>query len=318
MKLVKELFIHFDSSSFSILILLFFFKEKNLSDYLAKNVVRSNELETLKSNLDRLNSVNQNLESEKRDLLVIIDEKVKYNERLNDQFESLKVKLLEKESSICELTVKLGEMNSKEASVSMKFQSDKKRLLNEIDLLNTQLKDKSTQILEMKSEQVQSQLEHDEERLSNEKLVDLYRKEKSELTQKLQDFNQQQHQQQQQQDIEEVIEQEELSLGDYTHNYEDAIEEQEEEVNDEEEEIEEVGRNREILFENWGAPPPSIHSMDGHTFYKVTGRNDAVYYYCTHKKRCNIRENRCNASYRIRNWLLREYDIIGEHNQHLL
>ncbi len=112
-----------------------------------------NEKEMLQSDQNRLNTVNQNLESEKRDLFKQLDKRIKENDRLNEEWKSINLKLGQSESKICELTAKLEESQAKESTITFRekqFQTDKQRLLNEIDWLNQQLKEKSSQFLELK------------------------------------------------------------------------------------------------------------------------------------------------------------------------
>ncbi|RNA44217.1 nucleo TPR isoform X1 [Brachionus plicatilis] len=128
-----------------------------------QNKLLENEKETLASNQQRLNTVNQNLEAEKRDLLSLLDKKIKENDRLNEEWKSINVKLSDSESKICEITAQLEEIRGRESTIGFKerqFQADKERLLNEIDWLNQQLKDKSMQLLESKGN-------------SNQKIYDL-------------------------------------------------------------------------------------------------------------------------------------------------
>ncbi|CAF0709464.1 unnamed protein product [Brachionus calyciflorus] len=120
-----------------------------------QNKILDNEKETLISNQQRLNTVNQNLEAEKRDLLSLLDKKIKDNDRLNEEWKSINIKLTESESKMCELTAQLEEMKTKESTITFRerqFQSDKERLLNEIDWLNQQLKEKSMQLLDTKGQ----------------------------------------------------------------------------------------------------------------------------------------------------------------------
>ncbi len=111
------------------------------------------EKETLASHNQRLISINQNIEAEKRDLHVLLDKRIKENDRLTEEWKLINTKYTESESKLIELTVKLEEYASKEATIEFRekqFQSDKQRLLNEIDWLNKQLTTKSSQILEIK------------------------------------------------------------------------------------------------------------------------------------------------------------------------
>jgi hypothetical protein len=87
---------------------------------LSKQVkILDNEKEIFKSNQERLNTVNQNLEAEKRDLIVLLDKKVKDNDRLNEEWKSMNNKLCEHENKICELTAKLEEMQHKESTIAV-------------------------------------------------------------------------------------------------------------------------------------------------------------------------------------------------------
>ena len=99
-------------------------------------------------------SINQNLEAEKRDLHVLLDKRIKENDRLTEEWKLINTKFTQAESKLFELTAKLEESMSKEATIEFRekqFQADKQRLLNEIDWTNQQLTTKSSQILEIKS-----------------------------------------------------------------------------------------------------------------------------------------------------------------------
>lgn len=48
-----------------------------------QNKILENEKETLISNQQRLSTINQNLEAEKRDLFTLLDKRIKENDRLN-------------------------------------------------------------------------------------------------------------------------------------------------------------------------------------------------------------------------------------------
>lgn len=60
--------------------------EEKLSTISRQLRILENEKETYLSDHRRLNSVNQNLEAEKRDLLSLIEKKIKDNDRLNGTF----------------------------------------------------------------------------------------------------------------------------------------------------------------------------------------------------------------------------------------
>ena len=99
-------------------------------------------------------SINQNIEAEKRDLHVLLDKRIKENDRLTEEWKLINTKYTEAESKLFELTAKIEELSSKEATIEFRekqFQADKQRLLNEIEWLNQQLNVKSTQILDIKS-----------------------------------------------------------------------------------------------------------------------------------------------------------------------
>jgi chromosome segregation ATPase len=86
-------------------------------------------------------------------LHVLLDKRIKENDRLTEEWKHINNKYTDAESKLLELTVKLEEYASKEATIELRekqFQSDKQRLLNEIDWLNQQLTTKSSQILEIK------------------------------------------------------------------------------------------------------------------------------------------------------------------------
>lgn len=59
------------------------FKDDKVVTLSKQNKLLENEKETLISNQQRLSTVNQNLEAEKRDLLSLLDKKIKDNDRLN-------------------------------------------------------------------------------------------------------------------------------------------------------------------------------------------------------------------------------------------
>ena len=87
---------------------------------LSKQVkILENEKEIFKSNQERLNTVNQNLEAEKRDLIVLLDKKIKDNDRLNEEWKSMNNKLCDNENKICELTAKLEELQHKESTIAV-------------------------------------------------------------------------------------------------------------------------------------------------------------------------------------------------------
>lgn len=60
-------------------------KDEKLSTYVKQNRILTDEKETLLSNVHRLNSVNQNLEAEKRDLHIRLDKFIRDNDRLNGE-----------------------------------------------------------------------------------------------------------------------------------------------------------------------------------------------------------------------------------------
>jgi len=62
---------------------LFLFIDEKLNTYLKQNRILNDEKETLISNVHRLNSVNHNLEAEKRDLHIRLDKFIRDNDRLN-------------------------------------------------------------------------------------------------------------------------------------------------------------------------------------------------------------------------------------------
>ena len=98
--------------------------------------------------------MNQNLEEDKRGLHELLDKRVKENDRLTEEWKLINTKFSEAESKLFEITARLEESLSKEATIEFRekqFQSDKQRLLNEIDWVNQQLTIKSSQILEIKS-----------------------------------------------------------------------------------------------------------------------------------------------------------------------
>jgi hypothetical protein len=65
--------------------------DEKLSTYIKQNRILNDEKETLISNVQRLNTVNQNLESEKRDIHIRLDKYIRDNDRLNGE---LNIKIL--------------------------------------------------------------------------------------------------------------------------------------------------------------------------------------------------------------------------------
>ena len=65
------------------MICLYLFIEEKVETLAKQNRILENEKHMLISNQERLSIVNQNLEAEKRDLLVLLDKRVKENDRLN-------------------------------------------------------------------------------------------------------------------------------------------------------------------------------------------------------------------------------------------
>jgi len=120
-----------------------------------QNKLLTDDKETLASSMQRLNTVNQNLEIEKRELHSRLDKLITDNDRLNQDWKSLNTKLTESESRILDLTLKLDECQARETTISFRekqFDLDKKRLLNEIQWLNDELEKKSALILQNKSD----------------------------------------------------------------------------------------------------------------------------------------------------------------------
>ena len=130
------------------------FVDEKLSSLIKQIKLLENEKETQISNQQRLNTLNQNLEAEKRELQMLLDKRLKETDRLNEEWKSLNLKLTESESNRCELTAKLEEMQKKEQNILFRekqYELDKQRLLNEIEWLNQQLKEKSSQLLDVRS-----------------------------------------------------------------------------------------------------------------------------------------------------------------------
>jgi len=59
--------------------------DEKLSTYIKQNRILNDEKETLISNVQRLNTVNQNLESEKRDIHIRLDKYIRDNDKLNGE-----------------------------------------------------------------------------------------------------------------------------------------------------------------------------------------------------------------------------------------
>jgi len=129
-----------------------------------ENKLLSDDKETLMSNVHRLNSVNLNLEAEKRDLHMRLDKYIRENDRLNEEWKSMNFKLSDSESKLAVLTAKLEEVQNRESTITFRekqFQTDKQRLLNEIEWLNSELEKKSTQTLQLRSEYNQKTFEYE-------------------------------------------------------------------------------------------------------------------------------------------------------------
>jgi hypothetical protein len=65
------------------IVLLFYFLEEKFSKLSKQNTLLENEKEMLSSNIQRVNTVNQNLEFEKRELYTLLEKRTKENDRLN-------------------------------------------------------------------------------------------------------------------------------------------------------------------------------------------------------------------------------------------
>jgi hypothetical protein len=76
-----------------------------------------NEKDTLNSSVQRLTILNQNLEAEKRDLIVILDKRNIEIDRINEDWKLLNKKLAESQAKNGELIVKIDELESREANL---------------------------------------------------------------------------------------------------------------------------------------------------------------------------------------------------------
>jgi predicted nuclease with TOPRIM domain len=65
----------------------------------------------------RLSTINQNLESEKRDLIVILDKRSQEISKLNEEWKLLNRKLSECEAKNCELTIRVETFENKESTI---------------------------------------------------------------------------------------------------------------------------------------------------------------------------------------------------------
>ncbi len=86
---------------------------------------------------------------------MLLDKRLKETDRLNEEWKSLNLKLADCESNRCELTATLEEVQKREQNILFRekqYELDKQRLLNEIEWLNQQLKEKSSQLLDVRSD----------------------------------------------------------------------------------------------------------------------------------------------------------------------
>jgi hypothetical protein len=91
-----------------------------------------NEKDTLNSSVQRLTILNQNLEAEKRDLIVILDKRNIEIDRINEDWKLLNKKLAESQAKNGELIVKIDELESREANllVNLNFSRKYSKMFN--------------------------------------------------------------------------------------------------------------------------------------------------------------------------------------------
>ena len=66
-----------------------------------------------------MSTINQNLESEKRDLIVILDKRSQECSKLNEEWKSLNRKLSECEAKNYELTIRVETFENKESTIAV-------------------------------------------------------------------------------------------------------------------------------------------------------------------------------------------------------
>lgn len=92
-------------------------KDEKCKNLTSKSVQLENEKDTLNSSVQRLTIINQNLEAEKRDLVVILDKRNFEIDRINEDWKLLNKKLAESQAKNGELVVKIEELESREANL---------------------------------------------------------------------------------------------------------------------------------------------------------------------------------------------------------
>ncbi|XP_078317960.1 uncharacterized protein LOC111118796 isoform X2 [Crassostrea virginica] len=146
----------------------------------------------------RLTRANETLESEKRDLTVLLEKRSKEIERLNEEWSDLSDKLAHANREKCEAQAQVTEFQSQIGTsqfTQKRLSEEKEALQRQIDLLNKDLADKIQQLFNVRKEQsarnldLQSRLEeqtNENEHLQN--TLEALRKTNAEQTKKIDQY----------------------------------------------------------------------------------------------------------------------------------
>ncbi|XP_061166094.1 nucleoprotein TPR-like [Saccostrea echinata] len=146
----------------------------------------------------RLTKANETLESEKRDLTVLLEKRSKEIERLNEEWSSLSDKLAQANREKTEAQAQAAEFQSQVVTsqfTQKRLEDEKEALQRQIDLLNKDLSEKTQQLFNVRKEQsarnldLQSRLEEQtDENQHLQNTIDALRKTNAEQVKKIEQY----------------------------------------------------------------------------------------------------------------------------------
>ncbi|XP_074635323.1 nucleoprotein TPR-like isoform X3 [Acropora palmata] len=147
---------------------------------LAEKQKRLQEVESIKedasANYSRVSKLNEQLESEKLDLLSVVQRKSQEIDRLNDEWKIMSDKLSEANSVKCEAQAKLDQIESQETSLKFRekrIEQEKELIQKQNTWLTDELKTKTDELVQLRKEkssqvfELQSRVEETTEELSH-------------------------------------------------------------------------------------------------------------------------------------------------------